>query len=50
MPGQYGNERVTIQNLEIVRIDKENNLLAVKGAIPGAKNSVVYLSNTVKSY
>ena len=50
MPGQYGNERVTIQNLEIVRIDKENNLLAVKGAIPGAKNSIVYISNTVKSY
>ena len=50
MPGQYGNERVTIQNLEIVRVDKENNLLAIKGAIPGAKNSIVYLSNTVKSY
>ncbi|HPF17124.1 MAG TPA: 50S ribosomal protein L3 [Thermotogota bacterium] len=50
MPGQYGNERVTVQNLEIVRIDKENNLIAVKGAIPGSKNSIVYLRNTVKSY
>jgi len=50
MPGQYGNERVTIQNLQIMRIDKENHLIAVKGAIPGAKNSIVYLSNTVKSY
>jgi large subunit ribosomal protein L3 len=50
MPGQYGNKQITIQNLEIVRIDKENNLLAIKGAIPGARNSIVYITNTVKSY
>ncbi|HOO32512.1 MAG TPA: 50S ribosomal protein L3 [Thermotogota bacterium] len=50
MPGQYGNTQVTVQNLEIVRVDKENNLLAVKGAIPGARNSLVYITNTVKSY
>ncbi len=50
MPGQYGNVQKTVQNLEIVRIDKENNLIAIKGAIPGARNSVVYITNTVKSY
>jgi large subunit ribosomal protein L3 len=50
MPGQYGNAQVTIQNLEVVRIDKENNLLAIKGAIPGARNSIVYITNTIKSY
>lgn len=34
MPGQYGNVKVTVQNLEIVKVDAENNLIAIKGAIP----------------
>lgn len=41
MPGQMGNERVTIKNLTIVAVDKENNLLLIKGAVPGAKNGLV---------
>lgn len=46
--GQMGNERVTIQNLKVVRVDKENQLIIVKGAIPGARNSLVYLSKAAK--
>lgn len=49
MPGQYGNEQVTIQNLEIAKIDKERNLLLIKGAIPGAKGGLVYVSEAVKA-
>jgi large subunit ribosomal protein L3 len=41
MAGRAGGERVTIKNLEIVKVDKENNLLAIKGALPGAKGSLV---------
>ena len=41
MPGQMGNVQVTVQNLEIVRVDTENNLLLVKGAVPGPKKSLV---------
>ncbi|MDD4772301.1 MAG: 50S ribosomal protein L3 [Eubacteriales bacterium] len=48
MPGQYGNEKVTIQNLSIVKIDAEKNIIAVKGAIPGAKNGIVFIRDTVK--
>ena len=48
MAGQYGNEQVTMLNLEIVKIDADNNLIAVKGAVPGAKGGIVYLRNTVK--
>ncbi len=48
MAGQYGNERVTMLNLEIVKIDPDNNLIAVKGAVPGAKGGIVYLRSTVK--
>jgi len=48
MPGQYGNERVTIQNLEIVKVDADRNLLLVKGCVPGAKGSVVTISETKK--
>ena len=48
MAGQYGNERVTMLNLEVVKIDADNNLLAVKGAIPGPKGGIVYIRNTVK--
>ena len=49
MPGQMGHKRITIQNLEIVRVDAENNLLLVKGAIPGPKKSMVLVKETVKS-
>lgn len=46
--GHLGAERVTVQNLEIVKIDAENNLIAIKGAIPGARKGIVVISNTVK--
>jgi len=44
-----GNKRITIQNLEIVKVDVENNLLLVKGAVPGPKKSLVTIEETVKS-
>ncbi len=49
MPGQMGNKKVTIQNLEVVRVDAENNLLLVKGAVPGSKKSMITIKETVKS-
>lgn len=49
MPGQMGAERVTIQNLEVVRVDAENNLLLVKGAVPGPKKSIVIVKESVKA-
>ena len=49
LPGQYGNEKVTIQNLEIAKVDVERNLLYVKGAIPGAKGGLVTISTAVKA-
>ena len=49
MPGQYGNEQVTVLNLKVVKIDSENDLLAVKGAIPGAKNGIVFVRNSIKA-
>ena len=49
MAGQYGNEKVTVLNLDVVRVDEEKNLIAIKGAIPGAKGSIVYLRNSVKA-
>jgi len=48
MSGQYGHERVTIQNLEIVKIDSERNLLMIRGAIPGPNGSLVTVRNAVK--
>jgi large subunit ribosomal protein L3 len=48
MPGHLGNERVTIQNLKIVKIDEENNLIAVKGAVPGASNGYLLISSSIK--
>ena len=48
MAGQYGHEQVTMLNLEIVKIDADNNLIAVKGAVPGPKGGIVYVRNTVK--
>ena len=49
MAGQYGNEQVTILNLKVVKIDAEKNLIAVKGAVPGAKNGIVFLRDSVKA-
>ena len=48
MAGQYGHERVTVQNLEVIKIDGEKNLIAVKGAVPGPKGAIVFVRNTVK--
>ena len=48
MPGQMGAEKVTVQNLTVVKIDAENNLIAVKGAIPGPKKGIVTVVNSVK--
>lgn len=48
LPGHMGAERVTVQNLEIVKIDAENNLIAIKGAIPGPKNGIVTICDCVK--
>ena len=49
MPGQYGNEQVTVQNLKVVKIDSEKNLIAVKGAVPGAKDGIVFIRDSVKA-
>ena len=49
MPGQMGNKKITIQNLEVVRVDAENNLLLVKGSVPGPKKSLVTIKETVKA-
>ena len=49
LAGQYGNEQVTVQNLDVVRVDADKNLIAVKGAIPGAKGGIVFVRNTVKA-
>ena len=48
LPGHMGSEHVTVQNLEVVRVDAERNLLLVKGAVPGAKGSVVSVRSSVK--
>ena len=47
--GQMGNEQVTIENLEIVKVDAELNMIVVRGAIPGPKGGLVFISNTVKN-
>ena len=49
MPGQYGHERVTVQNLEVVKVDAARNALLIKGAIPGPKGSIVSVSDSVKA-
>ena len=49
MPGQYGNEQVTVLNLKVVKIDSERNLIAVKGAIPGAKDGIVFVRDSIKA-
>lgn len=48
MAGHLGAEQVTVQNLQIVKVDAESNMIAVKGAIPGPKGGLVYIKNTVK--
>ena len=49
MPGQLGNEQVTVQNLDVVKIDTENNLLIVKGAVPGPKGGLLIVKSAVKA-
>lgn len=49
LPGQMGNVKVTVQNLEVVRVDADRNLLLVKGAVPGIRGSVVTIKDSVKS-
>ena len=49
MPGHMGSKQITIQNLEIVRVDAEKNLLLVKGAVPGPKKSLVTIKESVKA-
>jgi large subunit ribosomal protein L3 len=46
MAGQYGNERVTVRNLDLVRVDKENNLLLIRGAVPGPNGGMLIVSET----
>ncbi len=49
MAGHMGAEQVTVQNLEVVKIDTENNLIAIKGAVPGPKGGIVYIVDSVKA-
>ena len=49
MAGQYGNEQVTVLNLNIVKIDAEKNLIAIKGAIPGPRGGIVFVRTSVKA-
>ena len=49
LPGHMGCVRVTVQNLTVVKVDTENNLIAVKGAVPGSKGTIVTLANSVKA-
>ena len=49
MSGHYGSERVTIQNLEVVRVDAERNLLLIKGAVPGPKGALLAIRDSIKA-
>lgn len=49
MAGHYGHENVTVQNLKIAKVDVENNLIAIKGAIPGPKGGIVVIADAVKA-
>lgn len=49
MAGQYGNEKVTVLNLAVVKIDAEKNIIAVKGAVPGTKGGIVFIRDSVKA-
>ena len=46
--GQMGNEQVTVQNLQVVKVDPENHIILVKGQVPGPRNGLVYLSKAIK--
>lgn len=49
LPGRMGGEKITVQNLEVVKVDVENNLILIKGSIPGAKKSLVTVRTSVKA-
>ena len=49
LPGHMGFQRVTVQNLDVVRVDAENNLIAIRGAIPGPRNGIVCITDSVKA-
>ncbi len=49
LPGHMGFERVTVQNLTVVKVDAENNLIAIKGAVPGAKGTIITICDSVKA-
>ena len=49
MPGQMGGVKVTVQNLEVVRVDAEKNLLLIKGAVPGPKKALITVKESVKA-
>ena len=49
MAGQYGNEQVTVLNLEVIKVDADANLVAVKGAVPGARGGIVFIRDSVKA-
>lgn len=49
MAGHMGAEKVTVQNLQVVKVDAENNLIAIRGAVPGPKNGFVYITDSVKA-
>ncbi len=49
LPGHMGFERVTVQNLTVVKVDVENNLIAIKGAVPGAKGTIITICDSVKA-
>ncbi len=48
LPGHMGVERVTVQNLDVVKVDAQNNLIAIRGAVPGPKGGIVYITDCVK--
>lgn len=49
LPGHMGSQRVTVQNLDVVKVDAENNLIAIRGAVPGPKKGIVYITDSVKA-
>jgi large subunit ribosomal protein L3 len=49
LPGRMGGERVTVQNLEVIRVDKERNILLIKGAVPGPKQGLLIVKNAIKA-
>ena len=49
LPGRMGNDKITVQNLQIVKVDKERNLLLIKGAVPGPKKALLTIKASVKS-